>query len=288
MQTQPVQPTQTILPSTQIQVQTAQNQSQDETSSAEDKRIKYLKSTARGLGKTIIVLSVFVFFMSIAEVAIKACIYDDYIYSDYGMKYYSAIDSIRCYTHVSWGTGIWCSVLPFVAGIFGVIAGSESSSQKKNGLLMGFSIAGAIMSVVLIVIQSILTGVYRYETHQTNSKFGLQIAILSLTAINMILLIVSSAYSCCLCCCGQTRKPVGKNVVYVAYDPNQPIPVQQTLGTYNYPQAGQTVFLNQHQQVMTIQPNPQVSTSAPLSYTNPSMVNLPPPNYNQVNSKVQM
>ena len=50
MQTQPVQPTQATLPSTQIQVQIPQNQSQDETSSAEDKRIKYLKSTARGLG----------------------------------------------------------------------------------------------------------------------------------------------------------------------------------------------------------------------------------------------
>jgi len=286
MQTQPVQPTQTILPSTQIQVQTAQNQSQDETSSAEDKRIKYLKSTARGLGKTIIVLSVFVFFMSIAEAAIKACIYDrDY---NYETNSYSDILSIRCYSYVSWGTGIWCSILPFVAGIFGIIAGSESSSQLKHGLLMGFSIAGTIMSITLIVIQSILTGVYRYETHQTMPKFGLQIAIICLTAINMILLIVSSAYGCCLCCCGRTRKPVGKHVVYVAYDPNQPIPVQQTLGTYNYPQAGQTVFLNQHQQVMTIQPNPQVSTSAPLSYTNPSMVNLPPPNYNQVNSKVQM
>jgi len=282
MQTQPAQPTQTILPSTQIQVQTTQNQSQDNTSAAEAKRIKYL---VQGLGKTIIVLSIFVFFMSVAEVAIKACTYDEYYYDT---TYYPNSNLIQCYTHISWGTGIWCSILPFVAGIFGTIVGSESLSQIKNGLLMGFSIAGAIMSFVLIVIQSILTGVYRYETHQTMPKFGLQIAIICLTAINMILLIVSSAYGCCLCCCGRTRKPVGKHVVYVAYDPNQPIPVQQTLGTYNYPQAGQTVFLNQHQQVMTIQPNPQVSTSAPLSYTNPSMVNLPPPNYNQVNSKVQM
>ena len=33
---------------------------------------------------------------------------------------------------------------------------------QQNGLLMGFSIVGACMSFVLLVIQSILTAVYRY------------------------------------------------------------------------------------------------------------------------------
>ena len=50
MQTQPAQPTQTILPSTQIQVQTTQNQIQDDTSAAEAKRIKYFKRKVECLG----------------------------------------------------------------------------------------------------------------------------------------------------------------------------------------------------------------------------------------------
>merc|ERR1719376_1500043 len=105
------------------------------------------------------------------------------------------------------------------------------------------------MSFLLIVLQSIITTspIYRYDS---KSKFGLQITIMVITGINMILLIISSAYSCCLCksCCRKSVKPVEPQIVF-AYQ-NQQVPNQQTPGTLNHPQESQRVFQNQ-QQTMT-------------------------------------
>jgi len=296
MQTQPNKPTQVILPVTQTQLPL--NQNEEAIKSAEEKKVKYFKEVVRRLGITTIILSVLVFLMSIAEVAIKVC-REERVYN----YDYDALDgyhylSIQCFPYISWGVGIWCSVLPFVAGIFGVIAGSKSTTQKKNGLLMGFSIVGACMCFVLLVLQSILTVVYRYETRNHMFKFGLQIAIMCTTGINMVILITSSAYSCCLCkcCCGKSKRPVEQQVVYtyasnypIQQVSNQPIP-----GTLSYPQPNQLVMTNlqPNQIVMTnSQPNQIVMTNVKPNqqvYTNQSFQNTEPPHYNQVSTKAPM
>ena len=67
---------------------------------------------------TTIVLSVIVFFMSIAEVAIETCgeereydENDDY-YIDNNSDYYDLYNSTTlCTCHESWGVGIWCSIV---------------------------------------------------------------------------------------------------------------------------------------------------------------------------------
>jgi len=272
--------TQEVLPSARVQMPPIQNNQATEI--IENKNIKYFKTTVRGLGFTTILLSVVVFCMSTAEVAIEACRKGGY--SDYGGYYdYEAVT--HCYPYVSWGAGIWCSVLPFLAGVFGVIAGSKSSSQRKNGLLMGFSTAGAVMSFLLIVIQSSLTVAFRWEVYASTSKYRLQVAIMGTTGLNFILLIISSAYSCCLCkscCCRQSRKPVEQRVVYVPYNPNQQVNYQPTPGTFNYPQESQTVLVNQQQQLMkNVQPNQQIPGSSPMTCTNP-------PQYDQLDSKTPL
>ena len=51
------------------------------------------------------------FFMSIAEVSIQVC-REDYIYNyDWNTRvgYYNLTN--KCYPHISWGVGIWCSVI---------------------------------------------------------------------------------------------------------------------------------------------------------------------------------
>jgi len=272
--------TQEILPDAKIQMPHNQNES---SSSSENENAKYFKKTVKGLGITTIVLSVIVFFMSITEVAIKNC-RTERVYDYSRHDYYDHYDTtIHCDYYGSWGVGIWCSVLPFLAGVFGVIAGSKSSSQKKNGLLMGFSVAGAVMSFILIFLQSILTVFNRYRYYDTPAKYGLQIAIIATTGINFILLITSSAYSCCLCksCCGQSRRPVEQRVIYVPYYPNQQVPNQPTQGTIIYPQGSQTVFPNQQQLMTNVQTNQQTLASVPTTYTN--QPNDVPPQYNQLN-----
>ena len=62
---------------------------------------------------TTIVLSVVLFCMSVAEVYIKACRKDryyDYSYH-YNYKYDDYNITTRCYSNVSFGVGIWCSIL---------------------------------------------------------------------------------------------------------------------------------------------------------------------------------
>jgi len=268
--------TQEILPDAKIQIEN------ESSSSSENKNTKYFKRTVKGLGIATTVLSLIVFFMSIAEVAIKSCITErDYDYSRY--DYYNHYNlTIRCSYYGSWGVGIWGSVLPFIAGVFGVIAGSKSSSQKKNGLLMGFSIAGAIMSFVLIFIQSILTAGWRYKSWETPAKYGLQIAIMATTGINFILLIVSSGFSCCLCksCCGQSRRPFEQRVIYVPYIPNQQVINKPTQGTINYPQGSQIVFPNQQLMTANVQPNQQTLAPTSMIYTN--LQTVVPPQYNEI------
>jgi len=234
--------TEDILPSAKIEMPSFQNAQP----SPVNKNTKYFKSTVRGLGFTTIALSVVLFFMSIAEVFIKACrnerVYDysfHYNYDDYNY-------TIQCYSNTSFGVGIWCSILPFIAGIFGVIAGSKSSSQCKNGLLMGFSIVGACMSFILILLQSILTVSHRWKTIETPAKYGTQIAIMCTAGINFILLVISSACSCCLCksCCGQSRRPIEHRIVYtyVSGDPNQQVANQPI----------PPIFLNQQQAMRNV------------------------------------
>jgi len=248
--TQSNQPAQVVIPSTEVQNHSNQNNAN---------KTKNLKKVVRGLGITTTVLSILVFIISIAEVSIKECY-------QYGSYYY------ECYNYTL-GVGIWCSVFPFIAGIFGIVAGSNSSSQKKNGLLMGFSIAGACMSFLLIVLQTLLTT--SIHSHDSESKFGLQVTIMVVTGINMILLIISSAYSCCLCksCCRKSVKPVEPQIVF-AYQ-NQQVPNQQT-----------PVFHNQQQTMTSFQPTQP--TSSPVAFTNQHFLNQQPQQHGQIDMNKQM
>jgi len=259
--TQSNQPAQVVIPSTEVQNHSNQNNAN---------KTKNLKKVVRGLGITTTVLSILVFIISIAEVSIKECYYGSYYY--------------ECYNYTL-GVGIWCSVFPFIAGIFGIVAGSNSSSQKKNGLLMGFSIAGACMSFLLIVLQTLLTIAQGYR-YYSESKFGLQVTIMVVTGINMILLIISSAYSCCLCksCCRKSVKPVERQIVF-AYQ-NQQVPNQQTPGSLIYPQESQRVFHNQQQTMTSLQPTQQ--TSSPVAFTNQHFLNQQPQQHGQVDLNKQM
>ena len=56
---------------------------------------------------TTIALSVVLFFMSIGEKAIAACKEEHRYWYDYD---YGNLTTV-CYPHLSWGVGIWCSIL---------------------------------------------------------------------------------------------------------------------------------------------------------------------------------
>jgi len=248
MQTQLNQPTQAPLPVTQIQI--PQNQNVGNINLAENKRTKCLKKVVFILGITTISLSALVIVMSFAEVLIQPCRYN------------------YCYSNTSMAAGIWGSIFPLIAGIFGVIAGSKSSSKCKIKLLMAFTITGAVMSYVFIQVQSYLYLRYLWEIYHTPFKYGLQIAIMCFASINFVILIISSAFSCCLlkyCCCGGSQGPESQQVLYsyVPYDPKQQVTNQQIQGNVNYAQGSQLVFLNQPQQqkqqqlLTNYQPNQQ-------------------------------
>lgn len=288
---------QTTLPNSQIQVE-IQPENEDATNLAQEKNIEYFKKIVRNIGKATIILSIFVCLLNIVEFFDETCIrevshyqYDDYLteshqypyqanayttepdYLNHPPTYTPENDDISCTNPYTTSAGIWCSVLPFLTGVFGILAGSKSSSsQKKNALLMGFSIVGASALFIVMFYQSVLTELYRLGYAGIDFKYGLKISILCITGINFILLIVSSAYSCCLCksCCGQSVKIVEQQVIYVPYDPNQQDSVQQ-----------KPVFFNQQQETNVSQPNQHVPT-----VQNPD--NIPPPQYDQLNSQTQI
>jgi len=196
-----------------------QSENEEASGSSENKHTECLKKIVKVLGKAIILLSTLMFFMSIAEVTIEAC-------KEINPYWYDYLTTV-CYPYNLWGAGIWCSIIPFFAGVFGVMAGSESSSHKKIGLLMGFSILGAMMLFVFIFFQSILITIYVWEAKEAPPKYKLQVAILCVASLNIIMLITSTAFSGCLCqsCCPRSRKSVEQRIVYkyVPNDPNQQV-----------------------------------------------------------------
>jgi len=100
------------------------------------------------------------------------------------------VSSIFTYDDSLW-QGSWCPLVPFTAGILGLILKSNSKSNKLNGVFMGFSIAGALMSIVLISIE-ISFLYWNWEYHE-NSCPGIFITVCG--SALMILLVVSSVFA---------------------------------------------------------------------------------------------
>jgi len=177
-------------------------------------RIKKISSIVRTLGKTTVVLAVLLLGTGTAEALVVPCeeVYD-----------YRGYYVIGCY-NASIGQAIWCSVIPLIAGIFGISIGSRSTSQQKVGLAMGFNIAGAITTSVLVIIQPIVAELTNNMVNKRNSVlYGLQIFICFVACINLFMLVVSASYTCCLCetCCIKFTTEASDRVIYIPYNPNQ-------------------------------------------------------------------
>merc|ERR1712183_531059 len=129
-------------------------------------------------------------------------------------------DFRTCDGAITNGKGIWCSVFPFIAGIFGIVAGKNAKNQAKISLVMGFSIVGAIFSCLLVIIQPILLAYNLIFNHV--GFLVVQIIISIVAFVNFILLIITASYSCCLSnsCCKNGNSVQAPQVVYVPY-PNQ-------------------------------------------------------------------
>jgi len=185
--------------------------------------------------------------------------YDEYYYC-----YYATI-----------GQSVWCSIFPFIAAFTGIGA-SNNPTPSKIRLLMGFSIVGAVFAALLSILElAFLTSYY-------SSVYALQWTIFSASALNMILLIVSASYSCCMmgCGCCNEQQP---GVAYATYQgPAAPVYVVSAAGAQgNQPQYvtvnpsqvqqlnGNPVYVVQPQMMQNQTFQPQVN---PQQYA-------PPPNY---------
>jgi len=175
-------------------------------------KVKKLGGVIKGLGIASIVLSLTTLICGIAEVSIRTC----------RTHYYSfgVFPEVSCFFSVSIGQGIWCSVFPLIAGIFGIVAGKSAKSQAKISLVMGFSIVGAIFSSLLVILQPVFLTINLFLG--VPAIFALQIVITVVAFVNFVLLIVTASFSCCLSnsCCGNTST-AAPQIVYIPY-PNQP------------------------------------------------------------------
>jgi len=171
----------------------------DTDPSARDVRITSIRSTIKKLGILTTILSLVILVLGIPEVAIKTCT--------------AFLGYIFCFSN-SIAQAIWLSVMPLVSGIFGIIVGSKSASQQNVGILLGASIFGAVCSSVLCILQPLYASRTQsfYTYHTTNTAlYAIQVVISISAAINLLLLIVSSCYSCCLCKYAKSPAPT---VVY--------------------------------------------------------------------------
>jgi len=174
-------------------------------------KVKKLGGVIKGLGIASVVLSLTTLICGIAEISIRACINDYYsLYYDHG-----------CFFAISIKQGIWCSVFPLIAGIFGIVAGKNAKNQAKISLVMGFSIVGAIFSSLLVILQPIFLTINL--DIWVPAWFALHIVITVVAFVNFVLLIVTASISCCLSnsCCGNMSTAAAPQIVYIPH-PNQP------------------------------------------------------------------
>merc|ERR1712002_323952 len=53
------------------------------------------------------------------------------------------------------GEGIWCALLPLIAGIFGIVA-SRDTKRSKICVMLVFSILGALTIAALVLIEAVV------------------------------------------------------------------------------------------------------------------------------------
>lgn len=117
--------------------------------------------------------------------------------------------------------GVWCPLLPFVAGILGIMLKSNSKSNAYNGVFIGFCLAGAIMSLALLILESIfVTHAFYWRASRVIGVF-----LILFAAAMIILLITLSVYGFrrCDCSCGsKNESSAAQQVVYVQSSNVQP------------------------------------------------------------------
>lgn len=222
-------------------VQNAQENAQ-ENATKERARIRKQKTVVKWLARSELLFSIFCFCGGIAEATMEGCV--TYPGSSY------------CTYQETLGQGIWLSVFPFIAGIFGIYVSSKTATKVQIRLLMGFSIVGSISMIIMTFLEGAMMRSYRPSPFRT-----LQILLICVGSVNAILLITSACMSCCLCSCCQNRQI--NDVMYVAYTPAANYPLQT-------PQPGMTanpqmVAMAPNPQMMTMAPNSQMMTMAPNS-----------------------
>merc|ERR1712032_29944 len=109
-------------------------------------------------------LSLFIFVGGIVEAAMAGRYCSQRKYKNYyGHESYYPYE---CYSNRTIGQGIWCSIFPFIAGIFGIVCSSKTATRKQNGLLIGFSVTGAVSSAIMLIFELIFLD-YRFESYRS-------------------------------------------------------------------------------------------------------------------------
>lgn len=155
-----------------------------------DERTEDAKKVVKVFAILEIIISLFTFCCGVVEVSMTG-------ESCHG--YYS------CNEERSAGQGIWCSIFPFIAGIFGIVASKTYSKKLQIRLLLAFSIVGIIAMLILAILEMV------YLHWRTGTFRMLQIVLFSAAAVNLFLLIFSSGYGCFLACCNKRNQGAGVN-----------------------------------------------------------------------------
>lgn len=120
------------------------------------------------------------------------------------------MEKVPCY-HNTIGEGLWCSLMPLIAGICGIVGSRNNANRTKVCLLLIFSILGAVMMVPLIVITSF--GQQRSDWRPKSTSYvRVYVAMTAFGSLNLLLCIFSATLSCTTTNCCQQG-----STVYVTY-----------------------------------------------------------------------
>jgi len=115
------------------------------------------------------------------------------------------------------GEGIWAPVVAILAGAFGVLAGGQTSSGSKVNAHLGTGIIAALFAFVLTCIDSDYS---MSSKGAASDVYNYGVTILAcLSFLNMILLIISTTYACCMiegciCCCDIERRDLTETITF--------------------------------------------------------------------------
>merc|ERR1712002_1190139 len=92
------------------------------------------------------------------------------------------------------GEGIWCALLPLIAGIFGIVA-SRDTKRSKICVMLVFSILGALTIAALVLIEAARLS---HVWHHTLSRNFLELCLskAAFGAIQFLLCTLSAILSC--------------------------------------------------------------------------------------------